>query len=1072
MTDRLERLAELCGVERGYEDVFHEWHETPATAIRAVLAALGVKAASDAEIEASIAEVERDARRRVVPPVTVLRAATLRGGVRIHVPEGALARTLAWRIVEEDGELREERFDPLNLKPAGEFDVGDRRVHAFELPLPADLREGYHWLSILESGAAIGEGMLVVAPDAGYVAPAIAEGERLWGASLQLYGVRSQHNAGIGDFTDLRMAVEAWAERGAGIVGTNPLHTLSLRDPGTASPYSPGSRLFLNPIYIDVEAVDDFRETGERDAGFVRKWRAQCEALQASPEVDYAAVAKAKRAMLGKLYASFARRHIGKSTRRARAFAQFRAARGQSLRRHAIHEALEEFHAKRWAQWPDEHRDPASAAVHDFANEHADEVALHEYLQWQADLQLAGAQARAREAGMAVGLYADLAISISGDGSEAWANQGVYVLGVSVGAPPDEFNTKGQDWGLPPVSPRRLRDHAYAPFIATLRANMARAGALRVDHVMGLARLYWIPRGASPAEGAYVRYPLDDLLGIVALESHRHRCLVIGEDLGTVADTFREKTAAAAVLSYRLLLFERDNAVFRPPSAYPRQSLVSWSTHDLPTLAGWWQDEDLRTRASLGLMSAGELRDQSAQRRAARGALVDALAKEGLVRAGAISPDSGFSEELALAVQEFLARTPSCVMVAQMEDVFGVVPQANMPGTVTQHPNWRRKLPVPVEQWSRDPRLRRLARSLAAERGRSRARREAPPGFENASIPRATYRVQLNGEFTFRDATKLVPYLARLGVSHIYCSPYLKARPGSTHGYDIIDHNEINPEIGTRADYDAFVAELGRHGMGQLMDIVPNHMGVLAADNAWWQDVLENGPASACADFFDIDWQPPSGHLANRVLLPILGDHYGIELASGQLALEFEPASGAFAVRYHQHRLPIDPREYPRILQAAVRELEGAGAALEHQAQSLRHLTEAFARLPPREVRDRARMDERNLQKEVAKGRLASLARSHRDVADAIGAAVRSFHGRGDDPASFDALHELIEHQPFRLAYWRVAQDEINYRRLRTGAWRRTRSTTGASSTSTTSRRCARRTRRCSSRRTGSSSIS
>jgi (1->4)-alpha-D-glucan 1-alpha-D-glucosylmutase len=326
--------------------------------------------------------------------------------------------------------------------------------------------------------------------------------------------------------------------------------------------------------------------------------------------------------------------------------------------------------------------------------------------------------------------------------------------------------------------------------------------------------------------------------------------------------------------------------------------------------------------------------------------------------------------------------------------------------------------------------LRRLARELAGERGRSRARREAPPGFEDAPVPRSTYRVQLNGKFTFRDATKLVPYLARLGVSHIYCSPYLKARPGSTHGYDIIDHNELNPEIGTRDDFRAFVAELKRHGMGQMMDIVPNHMGVLAADNAWWQDVLENGPASVCADFFDIDWQPPSEHLANRVLLPVLGDHYGIELAAGKLALEFEAATGAFAVRYHQHRLPIDPREYPRILQAAVREIEAKGAALEHQAQSLRHLAEAFARLPPREVRDRTRMDERNLRKEVAKGRLASLARSNREVSDAIERAVLSFRGRSDDPASFDALHDLLENQPFRLAYWRVAQDEINYRRF------------------------------------------
>jgi len=1005
MNERLAKLAALHGVEHGYEDVFREWQQTPESAIRAVLAAMGVEAGTDAQVDASIAMHERETRRRVVPPVWVRRAANLREGIPVHLRDDALTHTLSWRIVEEDGDVREDRIEPLSA--------------AFDLPLPDDLREGYHRIAILAGGAVIGESVLIVAPGESYLPPAIAAGARIWGAALQLYGVQSERNAGIGDFTDLHAAVEAWAERGAGILGTNPLHSLSMRDPGNASPYSPGSRLFVNPVYIDVEAVDDFRELGEHDAAFIRRWREEKQTLRAASEVDYAAVAAAKRAMLGKCYASFAKRHMAKATRRARAFAQFRATRGQALRRHAIHEALEEFHGAKWPQWPGEYREPTSEGARRFAEEHSEDVTFHEYVQWLADMQLAAAHSRARETGMAVGLYGDLAISVAGDGSEAWANQGHYALGVNIGAPPDEFNTKGQDWGLPPVSPRRLRESAYAPFIATLRANMSRAGALRIDHVMGLERLYWIPRGAKPSEGAYVRYPIDDLLGIVALESHRHRCLVIGEDLGTVADSFREKVGTARVLSYRLLQFEREGDGFKRPAAYPRQSLVSWSTHDLPTFAGWWQEEDLRTRAALGLLTQDEASEQGAQRRQMRERLLEALAREGLDRA-----------EPWLAVQEFLAKTPACVMVVQMEDVFGVVPQANLPGTVREHPNWRRKLPVALEQWPRDARLRSLARMLASERGRSRSKREAPPGFENAPVPRATYRVQLNADFTFRDATRLVAYLARLGVSHVYCSPFLKARKGSTHGYDIIDHNELNPEIGTRAEFDAFVAELRRHGMGLMMDIVPNHMGVLAADNAWWQDVLENGPASACADYFDIDWQPPSESLHNRVLLPVLGDHYGLELAAGKLALEFEAAAGAFAVRYHEHRLPIDPREYPRILQAAVRALDNAGEELRHQAQSLRHLAETFAALPPREVRDRARMDERNLRKEVAKGRLASLARSSGAVADAIAAAVESFRGRTDDPASFDALHELLERQPYRLAYWRVAQDDINYRRF------------------------------------------
>ncbi len=688
MNERLAKLAQLHGVEPGYEDVFHQWQETTEGAMSAVLASMGVKTASNAEIEASIAAHERESRRRVVPYVWVRRAANLREGIPIHLPDEALAHTLAWRIVEEDGDVREGGVETL--------------AQAFDLALPDDLREGYHRIAILRGGAAIGEGILIVAPDACYLPPAIAAGARIWGASLQLYGVRSERNAGIGDFTDLAVAVEAWAERGGGIVGTSPLHSLSLRDPGNASPYSPGSRLFVNPIYIDVEAVEDFRELGEHDAAFVRRWHDEKERLRAAAQVDYAAVAAAKRAMLGKCHASFAKRHMARGTRRARAFAQFRATRGQALRRHAIHEALEELHRAKWPKWPEDHRDPASEGTRRFAEEHAEDVVFHEYLQWQADIQLAAAHARAREAGMTVGLYADLAISVAGDGSEAWANQGGYALGVNVGAPPDEFNPRGQNWGLPPLSPRRLTESGYAPFIATLRANMSHAGALRIDHVMGLERLFWIPHDAPAAEGAYVRYPVEDLLGIVALESHRHRCMVIGEDLGTVAETFREKVASARVLSYRVMPFEREGEGFKRPAAYPRQALVSWSTHDLPTFAGWWQEEDLRTRAALGLLTPEEFADQGEQRREMRDRLGDALAREGLDR---IEP--------WLAVQQFLAKTPACVMVVQMEDVFGVVPQANLPGTVDQHPNWRRKLPVPIEQWARDARMRSLARVLA-----------------------------------------------------------------------------------------------------------------------------------------------------------------------------------------------------------------------------------------------------------------------------------------------------------------------------------------------------------------------
>ena len=1026
MDARLQRLAQLHGIEPTYLDVWKKERPTPEATVHALLAAMGVESGDAHAVEASLAAAEQRDWERVVPAITVLRAAQLAGGVRIRLrrpPSGALV----WRLAEESGEVREESFDPASLAVTAEPERGGG--HQCTLALPPTLAEGYHRLSLLDGETLLGSGIVAVVPESCYQPSPIASGGRVWGPAVQLYGLRSARNAGVGDFGDLRRCAEIWGERGAAVVGTNPLHALSLRDPGHASPYSPSSRLFLNPIYVDVEAVADFSELAAREPQCVERWRRECAALRAAEYVEHARVASAKLGMFEALYASFRRCHLAVASPRARAFARFREARGLALRHHALHEALADHHGRPWREWPEEHREPANEAVRRFCDEHLERVGLHEYLQWQADLQLAAAQARCAELGMALGLYADLAISIGPDGSEAWANQRLYALGVGVGAPPDEFNPAGQDWKLPPLEPIRLREVGYAPVIATLRANMARAGALRIDHVMGLARLWWVPSGMTPAQGAYVRYPLEDLLGIVALESHRNRCLVIGEDLGTVSQALRERLAQSGVLSYRPMLFECDGARFRPPAEYPRGALVSWSTHDLPTFAGWWQEEDLDTRARLGLLDAAQRSAQGAERAAQRAGLVKALTDERLLAAS--SPvDAPATRALVEAVQAFIARTPSEVMVVQMEDVFGVPEQANFPGTLQEHPNWQRKLAPALEEWDRDERLRRVARVLGQARGVRGHRRKPPPGIDQAPIPRATYRLQLNGEFTFRDATRLVPYLAALGVSHVYCSPYLRARPGSKHGYDIIDHASLNPEIGTRADFDAFVAQLRRHGLRQLMDVVPNHMGVLGADNQSWQDLLENGPSSPYADFYDVDWHPPSEHLANRVLLPVLADHYGVELAGGRIRLAFEAASGAFAAHYYEHRLPMDPWQYPRILARAVRELEAGGATNGDQAPALQALLDAFARLPRRDETARARIEERIREKEMLKGRLAALAQASPMVRAAVERAVAHINGGPDDPASFDELHELLEHQPFRLAYWRVAQDEINYRRF------------------------------------------
>ncbi|MGZ8231800.1 MAG: malto-oligosyltrehalose synthase, partial [Burkholderiales bacterium] len=541
---------------------------------------------------------------------------------------------------------------------------------------------------------------------------------------------------------------------------------------------------------------------------------------------------------------------------------------------------------------------------------------------------------------------------------------------------------------------------------------------------------YWIPPGASAAEGAYVHYPFEDLLTILALESERNECMVIGEDLGTVPDEVREGLDRARVLSYRLLYFERtETGDYKKPEDYPVDALVAATTHDLATLTGFWEGHDLEVRRQLDLFPSEELRERYVVNRAQeRARLTLALEREKLLPEGTpASPIAPMTPELARALYAFLARTPSRLLVVQPEDVLGVREQANMPGTAVEQPNWRRKLPLTLEEIERDPRFLALTEALGRERPAPQTRRTAQPAAR-AKIPRCTYRLQLNSTFTFTDATALVPYLADLGVSHVYCSPYLRARKGSTHGYDIIDHNALNPEIGTQDDFERFVQTLRSHEMGHILDMVPNHMGVLGGDNAWWLDVLENGQASAYADFFDIEWQPASAPFTNKVLTPVLGDQYGLVLERGELKVAFNAATGELSVMYYDHRFPVDPREYPMVLKRAHDALQ-PGEITAEGAADFASLCSAFGNLPDRDDPTPERRAERQRNKDVHKRQLARLAADYPPVARAIERAAQDF-SNAEERASIERLHELLERQPYRLSSWRVAADEINYRRF------------------------------------------
>ena len=1016
MSTRLQALARCHGIALTYRDIWsHERHADPAV-LRALLRAMRVDAGDDAAIERSLAAHRREHWQRVVPAVSLARGSG--APIMLHLPAQARHGVLTWRVIEEGGlELGGElRLAEWPERERETLEVGDHI--AIEWRLPIELPEGYHRLQVMQGDApdAQSSGLLIVAPAHCHLPRALRGDARAWGIAVQVYALRSARNWGIGDFTDLAAVVDLWGERGAGIVGVNPLHALFPHNPAHISPYSPSSRRFVNALYLDIEAVPDFNVCARlQDWLASEAVQAELQRVRSTTLIDHVGVAALKWPALQMLFEHFSREHLARDTSLARAFAAYCAGQGAALQRHALFEALQEqFHRVDgsvwgWPVWPDGYRDPDAPAVRLFAEVQRERVRFYQYVQWLCDEQLAAVARRANALG--IGLYKDLAVAADRAGADAWQDQAVMALDASIGAPPDEFNPAGQDWGLPPPIPHALERAGFAPFIQTLRAGMRHAGALRIDHVMALMRLYWTGGGS----GAFVHYPFDALLAIVRIESRRQRCAVIGEALGTLPEGLRERLADSGVLSYRVLIFERDAHGFAAPAQLPRDALLAASTHDLPTLAGWWQGRDIDVRAQLGAGGAVSPAAAHQARAREREQLLQALQRESL-----LPPDTSLqaalqaplSQELARAVHRYLARCPSKIVLLQIEDALLQLDQVNLPGTTDSHPNWRRKLAQGIEQWGHDEPVAELARALMHERGAARR-------ADRAIIPRATYRVQLSRDFTFVQAKALVPYLAALGISHLYCSPFLRARAGSTHGYDIVDHRAIHPDIGTRAEFDALVAELEQHRMSMLIDVVPNHMGVHGSDNAWWLDLLECGPASAYADYFDIDWHSNDPSLHGRVLLPILGDPYGLVLERHELRLALDASNGRFQVRYHDHRLPIDPRGYGDGIRAALARLPG-----NQDNAELIELAEAFERLPSRDdavQRTRRRDDKRMLQ-----ARLARAATARPDFAAALADALSALDD-APDPAALDAL---LDAQAYRLAYWRVAADEINYRRF------------------------------------------
>ncbi len=599
-------------------------------------------------------------------------------------------------------------FDEMGNERLPSDDAKRRLLNALGIPATSD-EDVRHSLAALD-------------PPLCYTPPWLDDGGA-WGITCQLYSLRSKRNWGIGDFEDLARLAEFAAPLGADFIGINPLHALFFADPQYFSPYTPSSRRFLNPLCI---AIDGFAGLSDAD-------RKTLQVARDSELVDYDAVTRLKRLALDEQFKQFQVGHLGTGSEHAIAFEAFSRERGERLENFALFEALSEAMVGRglscgWQGWPEDFREMHSSAVGLFREQNGERILFHKWLQWVASDQLARAQKRAVAAGMRIGLYLDLAVGVAQDGADTWSEPDIVLRGVRIGSPPDAFNAKGQDWGLAPISPRALQADRGRIFRELVVDAIGPAGAFRIDHAMSLMRLYLIADGLDGTDGAYVHFPFEDMLKAVGAASQDTRAIIIGEDLGTVPPGFRETMRATRIQGYRVLFFERDwdgDRSFILPQSYQRDALACISTHDLPTLNGWWEGTDIDDRERIGLDDADAVTAARVSRDTDRKQMLAALAASGLLPddlgpalRGERPLPAELPRDLAVALSRFLARTPCKLVAIQLEDLAAMKERMNLPGTVNEQPNWRRKLPLDLDALFTSADLIAIITAVAEERPR------------------------------------------------------------------------------------------------------------------------------------------------------------------------------------------------------------------------------------------------------------------------------------------------------------------------------------------------------------------
>ena len=681
---QLEILASQAGLAVDWIDANGRPQKVQPAVLRAILTGLGHPAGSAQEIDASLLELQQRQALNRLPPLL-----TVDVGSGLNLSRYFAAHTPC-EIQLEDGAI-------LNLK------LDDDAV------LPGLLPVGYQEVSIAGQYFT-----LAVAPLQCHSVAAAVDSEvpRAWGISVQLYALRRAGDGGFGDTQALETLARVAGERGAEALAISPMHAMFSNDPQRYSPYSPSSRLFLNDLYAAPGEI--LGERALRLAIEACELGDELQRLEDQPLVDWPTATRTKRRIFEALYESFSQGdhplHVD--------FSSFRHSGGEALENHCRFEALQEARAARgesldWRHWPEHWRNPRSPELAAFAEENSGRIGYYAFCQWLIARCLQRAQNVARSSGMGIGLIADLAVGADGGGSQAWSRQDELLAELTVGAPPDILNRSGQGWGISAFSPEGLIRNGFRAFIEMLRANFAHAGGLRIDHVMGLQRLWVIPLGAPPSDGAYLYYPVDDLLRLLTLESHRHQAIVLGEDLGTVPDGLRDKLVARSILGMRVLLFEQDhNTRFRPILDWPDNALATTSTHDLPTLNGWWHGRDIEWNVRLQMIDEQGEQHWREHRQRERDGLRHALSQD----PQNFREERHETDQILDASVRFLGHTRAPLVLLPLEDALGLDEQANLPGTIDSHPNWSRRLPMSSDKLLDDEDAARRLEMLACAR--------------------------------------------------------------------------------------------------------------------------------------------------------------------------------------------------------------------------------------------------------------------------------------------------------------------------------------------------------------------